>query len=65
MHYYTKGITKEQYERAMENHKYITDEDMSDIFNISEIYGYGVYGAMVYKRDNKYFVGFHLGNSCD
>ena len=49
-----REITKEQYERAKCNRNYIADEDMTDIFNASELYGYGVYGARVYKEDDKY-----------
>ena len=60
-----REITKEQYERAKLNRNYIADEDMVDIFAASELYGYGVYGARAYKEDDKYYVYYSIGDSCD
>lgn len=60
-----REITKEQYERAKPNRNYIAVEDMADIFTVSELYGYGVYGARACKEDDKYYVYYSIGNSCD
>lgn len=60
-----REITKEVYDRAIENHGYIASQDMSDVFSISELCGYGVYGAVAVKEGDKYFCKFKLGSSCD
>ena len=61
----TREIDKKQYERALNNHNYIADEDEKDVFTVSEIYGYGVYYSRVFKKDNKYYVQFRIGDTCD
>lgn len=60
-----REITKEQYERAQEHHGYIAEEDEEDIFTISELLGYGVYGTHVTKENGKYYVEYHIGSTCD
>ena len=63
---YTKReITKEIYDRAMEHKGYITHEDRKVVFDDSELYGYGVYGATAYEENGKYYCNFSLGDSCD
>ena len=61
----TREINKKQYERALNNHNYIADEDKKDVFTVSEIYGYGIYYSRVFKKDNKYYVQFRIGDTCD
>lgn len=60
-----REISKEVYERAIANKRYITSEDYPNVFNISERCGYGVYGELVSKDGDKYYVDFWLGSSCD
>ena len=60
-----REITKAQYDRAMENHGYLADEDMLDVFSRAELCGYGVYGAVVSHYDDKYVVRFEMGETCD
>jgi hypothetical protein len=60
-----RKITKEQYDRAMENRGYIVSKDYGDIFSESEICGYGVYSAMADMVDGEYYVKFYMGSSCD
>ena len=66
-----KPITKEQYCRAMVNHGYIDKVDMGIIFDDSEVYGYGIYGAVGRKRINEetgeveYYVAYDTGSCCD
>lgn len=66
-----KPITKEQYDRAQDNHGYITEEDMPSIFTESEICGYGIINpvaCVMYNFANdskKYFVRYETSNSCD
>lgn len=55
----TKEITKEQYDRVMKEH------DATDIFTVQEVCGYGVYNERYYPMDDKYYVSYQLGNSCD
>lgn len=61
----TREITKEQYERIAQNGTYVSDEDKWIIFDASEIWGYGVYGARVYQSGDKYYVSYDIGNTCD
>ena len=49
----------------MENHGYLTDEDMDKVFTTAELCGYGVYGAVVSHYGDRYIVRFEMGNSCD
>ena len=62
---YKRKITKEQYDNAMNNKGFITDEDMDNIFTNSEVCGYGVYFPRVVKENGEYYVTFSLGSSCD
>ena len=61
----TKEITKEQYLRAMNRNGMIAAEDMSDVFSPAELFGYGVYGNTVFIENEKFFVRYHMGESCD
>ena len=60
-----REITKEIYERALQNGGYITDDDKNIVFMPFEIWGYGVYLPKVYKENDKYYVDYKLGSSCD
>lgn len=66
-----KPITKEQYERAQLNNGFISDEDMDEIFTMSEVCGYGVYSPIVCKRyneatgENTYIVSYTTSTNCD
>ena len=62
---YTRKITKEQYERAMLNKGFLTNEDENEVFSISEMCGHGVYMPIAIERDGEYYVSFMLGSSCD
>lgn len=53
-----REITKEEYEQAKKG-------DFSEIFDMWEVMGYGVYGAHVFEKDGKYFVSYSRGSSCD
>ena len=60
-----REITKEQYERAVQNKGYISEVDKADVFTESEIWGYGVYGNKVVEDDGKYYVHYSIGDTCD
>jgi hypothetical protein len=60
-----KEISKEIYDRAMQNNKYITEADKNEIFTISQLCGYGVYGAIAVEEDGKYYCKYSMGSSCD
>ena len=62
---YTRKITKEQYDRAMNNNGMLTEEDEETIFTTSEICGYGVSMIGVVDNHGQYYVTFRLGDSCD
>ena len=61
----SRKITKEQYERGMKNHGYLTKDDEDLVFTDAERLGYGVYGASVEVDGDNYYVSFWLGDSCD
>ena len=58
-------INKEVYDRAKENRGYIIDSDKKELFPPHLLYGYGVYGAMAYEKDGKYYCSYQTGSSCD
>ena len=60
-----REITKEQYERAMQQNGYITTADEKDIFTEAELCGWGVYSAKATMQDGKYYVKYRLGSTCD
>ena len=60
-----REITKDQYDRAMQNGGVVTGADRQDIFSDAERYGYGIYGARAFQEDGKYMVAFFRGETCD
>ena len=62
---YRRKITEEQYERAMLNKGFLTEDDKNSVFSPSEMFGYGVYMPRVIEDHGEYYVTFTLGNSCD
>lgn len=65
MKIHEREITKEQYDRAMERHGYLSEEDKDKVFTVAELLGYGVYGAVVAHYGDKYVVRFQMGDNCD
>lgn len=64
-YFYDKEISKEIYENAQRHGGYLTDEDKLKVFDVCELCGYGIYGAMGYKEKGKYFCKYYRGSSCD
>ena len=60
-----KEITREQYQRGVENHGYLAKDDMQDVFTDAERLGYGVYSPIVHEIDERFYVHYLLGSSCD
>lgn len=60
-----REITREMYDRAMERHGYLTEEDKSKVFTVAELLGYGVYSAVVCHYGDRYVVRYQIGDSCD
>ena len=58
-------ITKDIYDRAMANRRYIAPEDMPKLFTKAQLCGYGVYSAMAYEKDGKYYCSYCMGSTCD
>ena len=58
-------ITKDIYDRAMKNRGYITSDNEPKLFTEAQLCGYGVYSAMAYEEDGKYFCSYSMGSSCD
>ena len=65
-------VSREVYERAKagatnKNAKsfYMTTEDTRELFPISILCGYGLYGCMVHEEDGKYICTWSRGASCD
>ena len=62
---YERRITKEQYKRAVQNGRYLTDDDMQQVFSRSERCGYGIYSPIVFERDGDFYVRYRIGDCCD
>ena len=60
-----REITKDIYDRALQNRRYIASKDLEKIWSISELCGYGIYGDQVYEENGKYFVKYWRGSTCD
>lgn len=58
-------ITKDIYDRAMANRRYIAPEDMPKLFTQAQLCGYGIYSEMVYEKDGKYYCSYCMGSTCD
>ena len=58
-------ISKDVYDRAMRNRGYITETDKSNLFDTWQLCGYGVYSAMAYEKDKKYWCSYYMGSTCD
>lgn len=65
MNRYTKEITKEVYNEAINNHNIIPEERREQVFGAAACYGYGIYQPMVYEKDGKYYTKYYKGNTCD
>ena len=61
----TREISKEIYDKAIKNRGYITGEDREKVWDISDLCGYGIYGDQVCKENDKYFVKYYRGSTCD
>ena len=64
-HYFDREITKEQYDRAIENNGFLTKEDADTVLTVSERCGYGATAGTVKEYDGKYLVSCHMYDSCD
>lgn len=60
-----KEISQEVYERAVAHSGIITGEDYCKVYSPQEYLGYGVYSQRVFKENDKYFVQYELGDTCD
>ena len=60
-----REITKEIYDRAIQNRNYVVSEDRIKIWDRAELCGYGIYGDQVYEENGKYFVKYWRGSICD
>ena len=60
-----KEITKEVYEIATQNRDLIPENMREQVFGAAAVYGYGVYEPRVYEKDNKYYVRYWMGDTCD
>ena len=54
-----REITKEQAQKV------IHEDDWSNIFDVSEVCGYGVYDEEISQEGDKYYVTYMRGDSCD
>lgn len=63
--YFDREITKEIYERAIENNGYLTDNDEKIVLTDAERYGYGGSTRKVFEQEGKYYVHCHMYNHCD
>lgn len=52
-------------ELSIEEIKKIETNGVYSIFPDWELMGYGVYGAQVFEKDNKKWIRYSTGSSCD
>jgi hypothetical protein len=64
-HYFDRKITKEQYDRAMANGGYLTEDDAKVVLNDAERFGYGATARRVEEKGGEYYVSCHMYNHCD
>lgn len=61
-----RTITKEIYERSLDKGGILASQDMSDVFDLRELCGYGVYSTRTFINDKgEYKVRYRMGDSCD
>lgn len=66
-----RPITKEQYERAQLNNGFMIEADLQEIFNQSELYGWGAYSPIACARysevtgETTYVVSYTTSTNCD
>ncbi len=65
----TREIDKELYNKIAQGNDneyyYLSDTQKEDILGPSLVYGYGVYGARVFKKADTYYLHYSRGESCD
>lgn len=64
----TREITKEEYDEIMAASKgrgYVPDSLETKYFDVSILCGYGLYSTRVYEKDEKYYLNYNRGESCD
>ena len=68
MNYYTKEVSKEFYDKCKKENEgkdIVPFKFRPEIFTAAELCGYGIYGARLYEKDEKYYVYYTMGSSCD
>lgn len=64
----TIEITEEQYNEIMEasdNRGFVPSHLETKYFSPAVLWGYGLYGDKVFKKDGKYYLWYKTGDSCD
>ena len=64
-HYFDREISKEQYERGVQNRGYLTKDDAKTVLTDAERLGYGATAGSVKEIDGKFYVSCHIYDSCD
>lgn len=60
-----KEITKEDYTKAIKNNGTFTDSQLCSILGQCLVCGYGIYGHSVYTDNNRYYIKYNHGSTCD
>lgn len=63
--YFNRKITREQYDRAVQNNGYVLREDRESIFTDAERIGYGAEASSVFERDGVFYARCSMYDSCD
>ena len=58
-----KEITEEQFHLADKGG--LTRDDKIEIFGTTVVWGYGLYGYVIYEEDGKYYAEWRQGDNCD
>lgn len=58
-------VTRDVYDRAMQNRGYMADSDQKEYFSEATLCGYGLYNCKVREENGKYICSYMTGDTCD
>lgn len=58
--YHKREITKEDYDKIMSGEK-----GVYDFFSEAEVMGYGASASKPFEDEGKYYIPYHMSDSCD
>ena len=70
MNYYRMEVSKQFYEKCQNEtggRGFVPSKFYSEIFTEAQMCGYGIYGTVLWRdgKEDKYYVNYDMGSSCD